>query len=167
MNIDLPVSLDILVIAVIVVLVALVLFLIYWIIRIERKFSILLATKNAETLEDTLVAIYKNLDKLNGFREKTETHINDLENRMQTAVRGVETVRFNPFAGDGSGGNHSFATALISERGDGIVLSSLYARERTNVFSKRVTSFKPHQELSEEEQNVIDLARVLTQGNKK
>ncbi|MEX1027110.1 MAG: DUF4446 family protein [Candidatus Paceibacterota bacterium] len=162
MNLDLPVSLDILVIATIAILVLLVIVLCFWILRIERKFRILLATKNAETIEDTLRAIYKNLDKLNGFRDQAQSHLDNLEGRMQTAVRGVETVRFNPFAGDGSGGNHSFATALLSERGDGIVLSSLYARERTNIFSKRLTKFKPHQELSEEEQNVIDLARQLT-----
>lgn len=163
MNINLPVSLDVLVIALLAFFAVLVIFLAIWIVRIERKFRILLATKNAETLEDTLTAIYKNLDKLNGFREEARTHLDNLEGRMQTAVRGVETIRFNPFAGDGSGGNHSFTTALISERGDGVILSSLYARERTSIFSKRLTNFKPHQELSEEEQNVIDLARQLTQ----
>lgn len=139
-------------------LMILIILLSLWMIRIEKKLKTLLATKNAKTLDDTLSAVSKNLTELNRFREKTDSKLENLEKRVSRNISVIETVRFNPFAGDGSGGNHSFATAFLSERGDGIVLSSLYTRDRTNIFSKRLENFNSDQGLTEEEQGVIKKA---------
>lgn len=161
MNLPVPLTTEYLII---IFLAVGVVVLTLWIIRIERKLKILLATKNAETIDDTLAELQKNINALNTFCQEADTHISDLEQRVQQSISGVETVRFNPFVGDGSGGKHSFATALISERGDGIVISSLYTRERTNIFSKRVQGLKADQELSEEEQEVMHKAHNATGG---
>jgi len=144
------------------VMAVIILVLIFWIVRLERKLRTLLATKSADRIDHTLEALYRNIEQLNAFQTNADRHLKNLEQRMQRTIRGVDTVRFNPFYGDGSGGNHSFATALMTERGDGIVLSSLYTRERTNIFSKPIATFEPHQELSEEEEEVMKRAHQKT-----
>ena len=53
----------------------------------------------------------------------------------------------------------SFAVALLSENGDGAVLSSLYARDRMSVFAKPVKNFSSEFEMTEEEKEVLARAR--------
>jgi hypothetical protein len=74
---------------------------------------------------------------------------------LSRSIQGVETIRFNAFKGTGEGGNQSFAIALLSEEGDGTVVSSLYARDRMSVFAKPVTGFTSKYEMTEEEKSVI------------
>jgi len=142
------------------VLALLVVILAIWVIRLEIKIRKLLATKNTARLDETIDTLATNLREVNEFQQSASNHLHDLERRMQRTIRGVDTVRFNPFSGDGSGGNHSFATALMNEHGDGVVISSLYTRERTNVFSKPIGELQPHQELSDEEHEVMKRAHA-------
>ena len=45
-------------------------------------------------------------------------------------------MRYNPF--EETGGNQSFALALLDAEGDGWVLSSLHARSGTRVYAKAI-----------------------------
>ena len=51
-----------------------------------------------------------------------------LERDLQGSFGRVGLVRFNPF--EDTGGNQSFALALLDGRGDGFVVSSLHSRTR-------------------------------------
>lgn len=61
----------------------------------------------------------------------------------------VGLVRFNPF--EDTGGNQSFALALLDARGNGWILSSLHSRGSTRVYAKTVTGGASDAALSEEE----------------
>ena len=62
-----------------------------------------------------------------------------VERDLQGAYGRVGLVRFNPFEGD-TGGNQSFALALLGGRGDGFVVSSLHARAVTRMYAKAITA---------------------------
>jgi len=49
---------------------------------------------------------------------------------------------------------------MLNEVGDGVVLSSLYSRERMSVFAKPVKAGKSEFELSDEEKEVLARAKV-------
>ena len=66
-------------------------------------------------------------------------------------------VRFNPFPD--TGGNQSFALALLDESDDGFIVSSLHSRTGTRIYAKAVTGGKADTSLSAEEQDAIDEAR--------
>jgi hypothetical protein len=68
---------------------------------------------------------------------------------MRHAVQHVGLVRFNPF--DDTGGNQSFALALLDANADGIVLSSLHSRAATRVYVKAILGGKSDGTLSAEE----------------
>ena len=57
-----------------------------------------------------------------------------LEAAQRRAFQRVGLVRYNPF--EETGGNQSFALALLDAEGDGWVLSSLHARSGTRVYAK-------------------------------
>ena len=85
--------------------------------------------------------------------ERAEEMMGRLDSEMKSAMRGVATVRYNAYAD--VGGKQSFATALLAEDGTGVVVSSIYARERMNVYAKPINNFKSEYELSTEEMHAL------------
>jgi hypothetical protein len=98
----------------------------------------------------------ENIEKLNIFQKEVIGHFTNVEKRLNRSVQAIETLRFNPFKGTGDGGNQSFSTALINQNGDGVILSSLYSRDRISVFSKPVVKFQSTFELTPEEVEVLN-----------
>ena len=96
--------------------------------------------------------------------EGTQKGLVDLDNTVkemkeadQKHLQKVSLVRFNPFSD--TGGNQSFAIALLNDRGDGVVFSSLHGREGTRVYAKSVESFKSAgYEFSKEEGEAVNYA---------
>ncbi len=137
-------------------LIACVVVLIGWFIRLEVKLHRMLKGKNGASLEDSIVSAHENLERLNDFQKEVINHFINVEKRLGRSIQAVETIRFNPFKGTGEGGNQSFATSFVSENGDGVVISSLYSRERVSVFSKPLGKFVSKFELTEEEKVVVN-----------
>lgn len=133
----------------------LLLFIAVMLLRLEIKMKRFLVGKNTKNIIDTLVFLRDEISDEHVFRKEVQEYLTSVEKRLRKSVQYIETVRFNPFKGTGSGGNQSFATTMLSERGNGVVISSLYSRDRTSVFSKPITSFESDYELSEEERHVI------------
>lgn len=136
-------------------LAALIVILIGWIIRLEIKMRRLLVGKDAKSLEDSIVSGHKNIEKLNDFQKEAINHFINIEKRLKRSVQAVDTLRFNPFKGTGEGGSQSFSTSFVSENGNGVVISSLYSRDRVSVFSKPLQKFESTYELTPEEKEVI------------
>ena len=136
-------------------LVAIVVILIGWVIRLEVKIKKLLIGKDAKSLEDSIANAKENLEKVNDFQNEALLYFKNIEKRLKRSLQTAETLRFNPFKGTGDGGNQSFSTAFLSENGDGVVISSLYSRDRVSVFSKPLSKFESTFELTEEEQEVV------------
>lgn len=122
----------------------------------------LMMGRSGASLEDSIVSLARRTKDIEAFRSELEGYLKRAEVRMTSSIRGVATVRFNPFKGDGSGGNQSFATALMTEQGDGCVISTLYSRERVSVYSKPIAKGVSPFELSEEEREALRLAKEQT-----
>jgi hypothetical protein len=95
---------------------------------------------------DRIDAVARELDGL-----ATRTSV--LEAAQRTAFQRVGLVRYNPF--EETGGNQSFALALLDAAGNGWVLSSLHARSGTRVYAKGITAGRGDAALSEEETAAI------------
>ncbi|MFZ2522457.1 MAG: DUF4446 family protein [Minisyncoccia bacterium] len=135
--------------------------LVGWIIRLEIKLGRLLLGKNAKTLEDSIFFAKDNLEKLNNFEKKTLENFSQMEKKLKRSVQAVETIRFNPFKGNGDGGSQSFSTSFLSEDGNGVVISSLYSRDRVSIFSKPLQKFESSFELTGEEKEVVENSKKV------
>lgn len=144
---------------VVIALLVIILGLGVWLFVIERRLRKLLAGKDAQSLEGVITSLGNHMRSLEKFRAETDAELERSEKRIRRSIQGVETIRFNAFKGNGEGGNQSFAIALLSEDGDGTVISSLYARDRMNTFAKPIKNFTSEVELTEEERAVIEKAR--------
>lgn len=79
-----------------------------------------------------------------------------LEANGRRAIQRIGFVRFNPF--EDTGGNQSFALAIVDSGGDGFVVSSLHARQGTRVYAKSVTRGTAEAALSDEESAALQQA---------
>ena len=129
-----------------------------WILKTEKRLKRFFVGKKAKDLEDTLVILENNIKELKEAKEKTEKEIVEINTKLRKSIRGLETVRFNPFPDQGS--NQSFAIGMLNEENDGIVLSSLYSRERMSIFAKPIKNGKSEYELTNEEKEAITKAEV-------
>ena len=80
--------------------------------------------------------------------------INALESVAKTSVQKMGFLRFNPF--QDTGGDNSFALALLDSEDNGVLISSFYAREGVRVYAKNIVHGKTRYPLSEEEKKVLD-----------
>jgi len=131
---------------------------IVWAFHTEKRLKRFFIGKKAKDLEDTIVFLEEEIKKLKTRAEEKDKEVGVINSKLKKSIRGVETIRFNPFPDQGS--NQSFAIGVLNEEGDGVVISSLYSRERMSVFAKPIKNNKSEYELTNEEREVIEKAKV-------
>ncbi len=131
-------------------LIGIVIGLIAYTIYLHQKINKLLRGES-ENLEESVHTVIKELNDVQKFREELEPYLSTVEKRLRRSLQGLHTLRFDPFKGDGSGGKQSFASAFLSEDGDGVIISSLHSRDRMSVYSKPISKFSSPFDLTEEE----------------
>jgi hypothetical protein len=109
------------------------------------------ATKRVDALEATVAGGIRDIEAL-------ARRIDALEKVAQSETPRIGFLRYNAF--DDVGSDQSYALALLSKDGDGIVLSSIYSREETRTYGKAVVKFRTSQEASAEELSAIAKARA-------
>ena len=117
--------------------------------RLDARLAGLTRGAEGSSLEAVLDA---HLDKVQAVaRELDEVVARQavLEAAQRKAFQRVGLVRYNPF--EETGGNQSFALALLDAGGDGWVLSSLHARSGTRVYAKAIKAGRADTGLSDEE----------------
>jgi hypothetical protein len=134
------------------------LLLVVVVITQHLKLRRILRGKSGADLEDSFKTIEKEYQEMRKFRHTINEYLASVEKRLGRSIQAVSTLRFNPWKGNGEGGNQSFASAFISEKGDGLILSSLSVRDRISVFAKPLENGKTTYELSDEEKNALSKA---------
>ena len=95
---------------------------------------------------DKVYAVARELDELSARSAVMEA-------AGRRSIQRIGLVRFNPF--EDTGGNQSFALALLDANGAGVVVSSLHARTLTRVYGKAVVGGKAETALSDVESEAL------------
>ena len=135
---------------------AVVFIILLWILIIEIRLKKIFAGTKARNLEEMIVLVGKKINQLEETQAKIDKHLMIVDGRLDKSIRNIETIRFNPFVD--AGGNQSFAIALMNDEKNGVVISSLYARDRMSIFAKPIINGKSEFELSSEEKDVLEKA---------
>jgi len=144
------------------ILVSVNILFVLWLTRLEIKSKDIKVMKDKKGLRNKINSIEDKLEVLHQFGDKTIKELSLLENKLKDNIQNVEVIRFNPFKNDGVGGDQSFAVTLLNKKGDGIIISSLYARDKVSVFAKPIKEWQSKYELSEEEKTVLNKTRSST-----
>jgi len=129
------------------VLLGIILIILSWIVITEYRFKKFFVGTKAINLEGAIIEVGKKMKEI----QDTQAGIN--KNLLDVSIRNVQTIRFNPF--EDAGSNQSFAMAFLNDKGDGVIMSSLYARDRMSIFAKPIINGKSEFELSAEEKEIL------------
>ena len=95
---------------------------------------------------------------LEAHRPAGDADVAALRADLAQALKHVAVVRYDAFAD--MGGRLSFSTAVVDDRGDGVVISSIHARGESRTYAKGVVGGKSDATLTPEEQQALAAART-------
>ncbi len=110
---------------------------------------------------DVLQKAVENIAHLTAENERLKTVDGRHRGLLEETTRHIGVVRFDAFSE--VGGSLSFAVALLNERGDGVIISSINGRNDSRVYAKPIRDRRSEFSLSEEEEESI---RQAFQGAK-
>lgn len=140
--------------------------LVVWVALLQRSESLLRRRLRAVLrdagagIDEVLDRELKRTDQLVARVDALNALHRELEAMSRRTIQKVGVVRFNPFPD--TGGDQSFAIALLDSLGSGVVLSSLHSRTETRLFAKQLASGRSRHQLSDEEQEAIRKALAPT-----
>lgn len=120
----------------------------------RKKLSLLFGGKETEKEGEFLRDAVRRLAKTEAKLEEFGPRIDLLEKISKISVQKVGFLRFNPF--QDTGGDQSFILALLDRENNGVILTSLYAREGMRIYAKNVEKGRSKHPLSEEEKRVLE-----------
>ena len=138
-------------------LLGLVAILALWIMTLEWRLKKVFRGHKISNLESVIADLGKAVDDVLDKGKNDDRLFEDVYRRLKSTLQRCHTLRFNPFADQG--GNQSFATAIMDEEGDGVVLSGIYSRDKVSVYAKPLQKFASTHELSNEEAQTIAEAK--------
>jgi len=106
-----------------------------------------------DVLRGILEAQARSLQRLEAAVRQLANEDVRLGERLSGAVQRVALIRYDAF--EDVGGRLSFSCALLDERGDGVVMTSINGRQDTRVYAKPVHRGTSDYNLSEEEVEAI------------
>lgn len=130
--------------------------------RLELRLEALTRGEDGRDLAGVLDAHLARVLSVARRQDELDAHAVLLDSQAGRSVQGVGFVRFNNF--EDTGGNQSFALALLDPAGNGVVLSSLHARQQTRLYAKALRAGSADVALSEEEAEAVGLAAARAHG---
>ncbi len=128
----------------------------YFVFDLRRRFFKLFSGSAPESHAELLTQILHRTELAERDIQSLRSRAEALEKIGSMSFQKIGFMRFNPFAD--TGGDQSFALALLDHENNGIVISSLYNREGTRIYAKAIDHGTPKQALSDEEKEVLERA---------
>jgi len=125
--------------------------------KFAKQYKEFFSGKNGKVLEDVILNQGKLIKRMDSDIKELYNSENKLDKRINLCIQKVGVVRYNPFRD--SGGDLSFSIAFLDSKDTGLILTSLYARDKTNLFAKPVIKGKSEYHLTDEELEAIRKAK--------
>lgn len=142
---------------------SLILVLLY-VVHLHNKIHNLTRGKKGTSLEKIIEDCVNSVKEIENKNELISKHALSLDTRVSHALRNVQTIRYKAFETNGS--NQSFSVALLNEKGNGVVITSLHAHSHTSTLAKPIEKYKSTYDLTEEEKSVIEESKKTHKDNR-
>ena len=125
--------------------------------RIQARYRVLWAGGEKDVTA-VLAAQSGEIAQLRGDLQVVRAELTRSAGDIEQSLRHVAVVRYDAF-GD-MGGRLSFSAAIVDDRGDGLVISSIHARGESRTYAKGIVEGDSEVTLSPEEQQALAAART-------
>ena len=148
---------------ILLILIVLILILIVIVISLQikvnflqKRYDLFMRGKDAETLEDNIVDIYRRLQAIQNKDMANKDVMKVLNRSITGAVQKSGLVKYNAF--EGMGGQSSFALTLLNMENSGYILNAMPSRTGCYLYVKEIKNGRSDMSLSQEEKLSLDRA---------
>ena len=124
--------------------------------RLYKAYDILMRGKDAETLENTIIALGDEIRDLRAEDRANKDAIRVLNKNQRSSLQKFGIVRYNAFKE--MGGNMSFAIAELDYTNSGFIINTVHSREGCYLYVKNVDCGQTEVLLSAEEKEALEKA---------
>ena len=124
--------------------------------RLYRAYDFFMRGKDAETLENTIIALGDELRDLKAEDRANKDAIRVLNKNQRSSLQKFGIVRYNAFKE--MGGNMSFAIAELDYTNSGFIINTVHSREGCYLYVKTVDCGQTEVLLSAEEKEALEKA---------
>jgi hypothetical protein len=129
--------------------------------RLEARLDDILRGVSGGNTAQLLTEYLRTVRSTAGAVQRMQEEHRRIASIMPSALRHVGLVRFSPF--HDTGGDQSFALAILDGRGDGVVVTGLHSRHDSRLYAKPIERGSSTYSLTPEEREAMQRA---VHGNK-
>lgn len=124
--------------------------------KLRKKYEAFMNGKNAESLEETMVRRFEDIDRLIVLSKKHRKEIDYIKSCVNNTYQKVGIVRYDAFRE--MGGKLSFAICLLDNFNNGFVLNAMHSSEGCFTYMKEIVHGTTEVILSAEEKGAVEEA---------
>ena len=137
----------------ILVLLILVVYTMVRLSTMNARYRAMMRGSNAEDLEGMLIQHIHEVEKVSATNTRILEENELIRQFIRKSVVRVASVRFRAF--EDMGGDLSYAVALLDANNDGVIFSSIFAREDSRSYIKPIKDGSSEYPLTDEEKGVL------------
>ena len=142
---------------VVVVFIVTTIILLVKTIKLEKKYNAFMKGSDGETLEDTILTRFKEIDRMKKEEKLTSDKLDIACETLVGAYQKMGLVKYDAF--EEQGGKLSFSLCLLNDKDNGFLMTSIYTRDGCNSFIKEIIRGESYVILSDEERKALAYAK--------
>lgn len=124
--------------------------------KMKRSYDSFMRGKDAETLEDSILKRFEDIDLLMREEKTNKESIKNIEDNLLITYQKVGIVKYDAFKE--MGGKLSFALVLLNNKNNGFIMNAMHSREGCYTYIKEIIKGESYIVLSEEEKEALQIA---------
>ena len=124
--------------------------------KLRRRVDALTRGKDTESMEDIMLNFFERIESLENHGKNVDGDIKVMKNTLKNTYQKKGLVKYDAFRE--MSGALSYSLALLDQKNDGILISSMYSREGCYTYAKDVVNGECKINLSEEETEALKQA---------
>ncbi|MBM7855808.1 uncharacterized protein YlxW (UPF0749 family) [Desulfohalotomaculum tongense] len=153
-------SLYILLILTALLMFSLIIQIVMWakIKKLKKNYQRLTRGINVKSIEELVLVFTDRVEQINKDLNQLKKEQEQLSQQMKTCIKTPKILKYNAFEDMGS--NLSFSMALLDNEYNGLILTSIYGRDESRFYAKRINKGKSEQNLSPEEKIILEEYKI-------
>ena len=124
--------------------------------KIRRRVDALTRGKDTESMEDIMLNFFERIESLENHGKDVDADIKLIKETLKNTYQKTALVKYDAFRE--MSGALSYSLALLDQKNDGVLISSMYSREGCYTYAKDVINGECKINLSEEETEALKQA---------
>lgn len=139
-----------------IIMYLLVINLYYNLNYMKKRYKKMMTGVDGANLERMMIGCIDSIKAINNENEKLWAETKEIKDLLQRAVTRMAIVRFRAF--EDMGGDLSYAVAMLDSNNNGVIMSSIFAREDSRSYAKPIVNGQSTYALTKEEEEALQQA---------